>query len=196
MVAKIFYLLGNVIEIYTWVCIIRIFLSWFPGALMSPVGKFLSEACDPYLMLFRRFKFTRVGSLDLSPIFSLGLLSLLKNISFSIARLGYVSPLGIGIVMLYSTWQVISFILNIIIVLTFVRFILSFSYKYRTSFFCVFVDNIFGGFKSFIIKHILGGRWDREGGAYLIIFLIFLLIKVAIWLSIRYFFMFLGINII
>ena len=31
------------------ICFVRIMLSWFPGAQYSPVGRFLSSLCDPYL---------------------------------------------------------------------------------------------------------------------------------------------------
>lgn len=178
-----FYILGNVLNIYMWICIVRIFLSWIPQLLMNPIGRFLSDACDPYLLIFRRFRFTQIGSLDFSPIIALGVLSLLKEICFSIYLQGRFSFVGLLIILLSSIWQILSFVLNLILLLALLRFILEFSYKYRSSFFCVFIDRIFSGLKHFIMKYIFKYNWQKEKWSYFLIFLFVLLIRFAVWLA-------------
>ena len=186
MSSYFFYLLGTAINIYIWMCIIRIFLSWSPALLMNGLGQFFCELCDPYLAYFRRFKFTQLGGLDFSPVLSLGLLSLLKNICFSISESKHFSILKIGIILISSFYQLVEFVLNIFVLLALLRFILDFSYKYRSSFFCAFIDNIFKPIRMFIIKYMFGGRWQKERWALLLIFLLFLLINIAFRLAIYY----------
>ena len=181
-----FYVLGTAINIYIWMCIIRIILSWSPTLLRNGIGQFLCEFCDPYLVFFRRFKFTQIGGLDISPVISLGLLSVLKNICFSIYESGNFSILNVGIILISSFYQVLEFILNILTFLALLRFILDFSYKYRSSFVCTFIDNIFKPIIMFIIKYIFGGRWQKERWALFLIFLLFLLLDVAFYFAIYY----------
>ena len=182
MFSNLFYILGNVINIYIWVCIIRIFLSWSPPLLMSPIGRFLCEACDPYLSFFRRFSFLQIGGIDLSPVLSLGVLSLLKNICFSIYALGTFSLTGIVLIFLSTLWQVVSFLLNVCILLSFLRFILDFSYRYRSSLFSTFIDSFFRPIRAFIIKNLFDGRYEKERWALFLIFLFFLLLKVVLYI--------------
>jgi len=181
MFGNLFYILGSVINIYIWVCIIRIFLSWSPALLMNPVGYFLCEACDPYLGFFRRFSFLQIGGIDLSPILSLGVLSLFKNICFSVYALGTFSLAGILFILLSTLWQVVSFLLNICILLSLLRFILDFSYKYRSSLFSTLIDSFFRSIRMFIIKNILGGRYEKERLALFLIFLFFILLKLLLY---------------
>ena len=181
MFSNLFYLLGNVIGVYIWVCIIRIFLSWQPLLLMNPFGRFLCEACDPYLTFFRRFSFLQIGGLDFSPILSLGFLSLLKNVCFSVYALGRFSLFGVLIILISTLWQVVNFLLNICILTSFLRFIMEFSYKYRSSFFSNFIDNVFAPIKHFITKYLLQGHYGKEKQALLLLVVFFLLLKVALY---------------
>lgn len=66
--------LGNFIQIYLLLLIVRILLSWFQTAdwAMQIMG-FLSPVTDPYLNLFRSF-IPPLGGIDLSPIVAIFLL--------------------------------------------------------------------------------------------------------------------------
>ncbi len=191
MFGQLFYILGNVINIYIWVCIIRIFLSWQPALLMNPIGYFLCEACDPYLTFFKRFAFLRIGGLDFSPILSLGVLSLLKNVCFSICTLGHFSLLGVFLILISTLWQVVSFLLNICILTSLLRFILEFSYKYRSSFFCNIIDNFFAPIRNVIIKYLLKGHYEKERLTLFLLFAFFLLLKIFLYVLIASFIFFL-----
>jgi len=178
MFSNIFYVLYVVINIYTWACIIRIFLSWMPQYLMTPIGRILIEFCDPYLVFFKRFRFTYIAGLDFSPVLALGVLSFLTNVAFSIYALGYFSILGVVLVLISSIWGVVKFFLNVLVFVALLRFILEFSYRYKSSHFCVVLDTFFYPIKSFIMKILFRNNITHEKYALLIIFIFFLIIRI------------------
>ncbi|UOQ93096.1 YggT family protein [Halobacillus shinanisalinarum] len=55
------------INIYSWLLIIYILLSWFPGARESSFGEILSKMCEPFLEPFRKI-IPPLGMIDLSPL--------------------------------------------------------------------------------------------------------------------------------
>lgn len=178
MFSNFFYLLHVAINIYTWALIIRIFLSWMPQYLMTPIGRILIEACDPYLAFFRRFKFTYIAGLDFSPVLALGVLSFFENVAFSIYSLGYFSILGVVLVLISSIWGVLKFFLNVVVFVSLLRFILEFSYRYRSSHFCLLIDTIFYPVRSFVMKAFFKNNITHEKYALLIVFIFFLIIRV------------------
>ncbi|NSL51261.1 YggT family protein [Calidifontibacillus erzurumensis] len=60
-------IISQLINIYIWVIIIYIFMSWFPGARDSSIGQFLGRIVEPYLEPFRRI-IPPLGMIDISPI--------------------------------------------------------------------------------------------------------------------------------
>lgn len=54
-------------RVYTYLIIIRIFLSWIPHNPYQPVIKFIYEVTEPYLKIFRKI-IPPIGTIDLSPI--------------------------------------------------------------------------------------------------------------------------------
>ncbi len=71
---NIFSILASVVSIYTLLCFVRVMLSWFPGAEYSRFGQVLRQMCDPYLDIFRRFRFLRFSSFDFTPAIGLCIL--------------------------------------------------------------------------------------------------------------------------
>ncbi len=61
------YFLATLIQIYSWILIIYIFMSWVPNIQNSSVGRLFARLCDPYLEPFRRF-IPPIGMIDISPI--------------------------------------------------------------------------------------------------------------------------------
>ncbi|GGN49355.1 YggT family protein [Oceanobacillus indicireducens] len=55
------------IYIYSWILIIYILMSWFPGARESSFGELIGRIAEPYLEIFRRF-IPPLGMIDVSPI--------------------------------------------------------------------------------------------------------------------------------
>ena len=63
--------LANFLNIYFYLLIVRILLTWFPTVeWMNQVQSFLSPITDPYLNIFRSF-IPPLGGMDLSPILAI-----------------------------------------------------------------------------------------------------------------------------
>ncbi|GIN83779.1 membrane protein [Heyndrickxia sporothermodurans] len=69
-------LLMEVINIYFYVIIIYIFMSWF-NAQQSSIGQIFARVCEPYLEPFRRF-IPPIGMIDISPIVAIFVLKLAR----------------------------------------------------------------------------------------------------------------------
>ena len=82
---NIFSILASVVSIYTILCFIRVMLSWFPGAEFSRFGQVLCQMCDPYLNIFRRFRFLRFSSFDFTPAIALCVLMASQSLFSSLA---------------------------------------------------------------------------------------------------------------
>nr|WP_281888092.1 YggT family protein [Paenibacillus sp. YYML68] len=68
------YLTGYIltlIEIYQYVLIAYVLLSWLPSARESFIGEMLGKLCEPYLGIFRKFIPPIGGMIDISPIVAL-----------------------------------------------------------------------------------------------------------------------------
>ncbi|GAV21804.1 YggT family protein [Carboxydothermus pertinax] len=64
-------------NIYSWLIIIRILLSWIPVNPYSPIVSFITSLTDPYLNLFRRI-IPPVGMIDFSPIAAFFVLEVIR----------------------------------------------------------------------------------------------------------------------
>ncbi len=79
MVALIILSLIKFLEIYGYLILVRILLSWFQTQEWAyNIISFLSPITDPYLNIFRSF-IPPLGGLDLSPILALLALQLLQR---------------------------------------------------------------------------------------------------------------------
>ncbi|MDQ6418954.1 YggT family protein [Paenibacillus sp. LHD-117] len=63
--------IARALEIYSYLIIGYVLLSWFPNARESFIGQFLGRIVEPYVGIFRRFIPPIGGVLDLSPIIAL-----------------------------------------------------------------------------------------------------------------------------
>lgn len=60
-------ILVKALSVYTFVIIIYILMSWFPGARQSQIGEVFGRLCEPFLAQFRRI-IPPLGMIDISPI--------------------------------------------------------------------------------------------------------------------------------
>ncbi|MBQ6781543.1 MAG: YggT family protein [Treponema sp.] len=121
--SRLFQLLASAISLYTTICFIRIILTWIPGAQYSKFGRILSSICDPYLNLFRGFRFLRVGMFDLSPAIALCVLIAASSILGNLAAAKSFTLGGLLAIVLYLVWSVASSILGFLIILLVIRLI-------------------------------------------------------------------------
>lgn len=140
MLQSLFYTISSLISLYSFVCIIRILMSWIPGVEYSPFGRFFSGLCDPYLNWFKKLSFTRIGMVDFSPILALGLLSVGSMTFSTLASSGRIT---LGIVfagILQVIWSFFSFLLNILIIFLIIRLIYDLFNRYSYSQFWTMLD--------------------------------------------------------
>uniref|UniRef100_A0A7C2I0G3 YggT family protein n=1 Tax=Ammonifex degensii TaxID=42838 RepID=A0A7C2I0G3_9THEO len=64
-------------QVYSWLIIIRVVLSWIRHNPYHPAIRFIYEVTEPYLRIFRRVV-PPVGMIDLSPIVAFFVLELLQ----------------------------------------------------------------------------------------------------------------------
>lgn len=76
--------LGNFLNIYLVLIVIRILLTWFSTVdWVNQVAAFLSPITDPYLNIFRAF-IPPLGGLDLSPMLAILVLQVVAQLFSSI----------------------------------------------------------------------------------------------------------------
>lgn len=73
-------------QIYSWMIIAYILMSWFPQMRGTPIGEILGKVVEPYLMPFRRV-IPPIGMIDISPIVALFALNFIE--------LGVVTVIGL-----------------------------------------------------------------------------------------------------
>jgi YggT family protein len=78
--------LAQVINIYSWILIIYILMSWVPSVQDSSIGRLFARVCEPFLEPFRRIIPPIGGVIDLSPIIAFLILKLATR---GIFYLGY-----------------------------------------------------------------------------------------------------------
>jgi YggT family protein len=64
-------------EVYSWILIIRILLSWIQHNPYQPIIRFIYEVTEPYLRIFRRVV-PAYGGIDLSPIIAFFVLRIIE----------------------------------------------------------------------------------------------------------------------
>ncbi len=134
MISTILSILAAALSLYTLLCFIYILMSWFPGAKFTKFGHFMTSICEPYMGLFSRMSFLRLGNIDFSPIVSLGVLSLASAILAGIQHTGRIFFGGILGTILNSLWGIASSIIGIFTLLMFIRWIVLLINKGRTSY--------------------------------------------------------------
>ena len=127
--------ISGALSVFTLLCFIRIILTWIPGSEYTPVGRFFCSVCDPYLNLFRRFSFLRIGAFDFSPTVALLVLVGLSSVVSGIFSIAQITLSGILILIISLVWSLLRSILLFIVLIMAVRLIaLLVSRDYSSSF--------------------------------------------------------------
>jgi YggT family protein len=170
-------ILASLLGLYSLFIVIRIILTWFPGAQHSGPARMLARITDPYLNWWRVNFPLRAGFLDLSPLVAMAALSVVQNICARIAQQGRVSLGIILAVCLRALWSTMEFLIGFCIIILVLRLIAYFCSANMYSPFWQVIDSIsrpllyrinrilFGrrivGFKTGLIATIivLGALW-------------------------------------
>ena len=112
-------LLSVIVSIYSLIIVIRIILTWFRCNVRIP--DIITQITDPYLNWFRALTFLRMGSLDLSPVAALMVLSILNQVLVTLAVNGAIT-IGIILALLVRIiWSAVSFFLIFLIIVLALR---------------------------------------------------------------------------
>lgn len=71
-------LILRLLELYSYLVIAYILMSWFPNARQSTIGQFIGSLVEPYLAPFRRM-IPPIGMIDISPIVAIFALNLAQR---------------------------------------------------------------------------------------------------------------------
>ncbi|WP_191016030.1 YggT family protein [Treponema zioleckii] len=117
----IFRILASAVSIFTFLCFLRIIITWVPSLTYSTFGRILSTICDPYLNIFRRIRFLRFSAFDLSPALAICVLYAISFflINFSLGQFPTVGSILARILSLL--WGVVSSILGFLAILLVIR---------------------------------------------------------------------------
>ena len=86
MLSEIFAVLGQTLSIYSFILIIRILLTWFPGIDWSNgVLSALTSITDPYLNIFRGI-IPPIGGFDISSLLAFLLLNVIQNLIYTFKK--------------------------------------------------------------------------------------------------------------
>lgn len=117
----LFRIISAALTIYMILLLIRVLMTWFRGVSLGRASEILASLTDPYLNYFRRFRFLRLGSIDFSPVMGFVVLGFFLDIFNHLARYGSIS-LGIILAIITgSLWNIVSFLLVFLIILTIIR---------------------------------------------------------------------------
>ncbi|MDA3812454.1 MAG: YggT family protein [Spirochaetaceae bacterium] len=123
MLSVVMNIISALLSTYMILIIIRIFLTWFKGNTQSKAIQILKSVVDPYLDIFKRIEWLRVGAMDFSPIVAMIILGLFVQITSSIAQTGHFTALMLISYLVYSLWSFVSFILDILVIMMVIRLI-------------------------------------------------------------------------
>lgn len=123
MIISFFRIAAAFVSMYSFLCFIRIILTWIPGMSYSRFTEFLAGICDPYMNLFRRFRWLRIGSFDFSPALALCVLGAVSSLLNALANGGTVSVGMILAVAVQVVFSIISSLITFIIIVFVIRLI-------------------------------------------------------------------------
>ncbi len=120
----IFRVLASLVSVYTFICFVRIILTWIPSLSYSRFTNFLARITDPYLNLFRGIRWLRMGSFDFSPAVGLCLLSVASSLLSHFSHMARFSIGSILSMIVELAWSLASSILTFILIMLIVRLVL------------------------------------------------------------------------
>jgi len=118
-------LLSTLLVAYIILISMRLLLSWFPGAASGRHWSTLLRITDPYLRLFRGWRFLRRGLFDFTAIAAVLVLIVALELTGAVARSGrFTLGLALG-TLAGAVWSGLSFLLILFIVLGLVRYVIT-----------------------------------------------------------------------
>ena len=118
--------ISAIISIYMLLIIIRIIISWFSPSPENYNKKgALSKLCDPYLNIFKKIPFFKIGYIDFSPIIALAALVIIGDI---VNQFGMAGMITLGMIIAISVkalWNAISSLIIFLFIIVLIRFLIA-----------------------------------------------------------------------
>ena len=112
----------SAIAIYMLIIVIRIAMSWFSAQHHN--DGVLAKLCDPYLNIFKKIPFLKIGYLDFSPIAALAVLVIAGNILGEIGKAGRIT-FGVALaICIKAIWSATASLLFFLFIIIFIRLLI------------------------------------------------------------------------
>lgn len=177
---------SSVIAVYSFICLIRIFMTWIPQVQNTPFAHVISGITDPYLNWFHRFSFTRIAMMDFSPILAIGILSLGSSLFATLSNAGTIT---LGIVLagiLNVLWSFFGFFLNFILFFLIIRLVYDFFSRYGSSQFWTMLDRLLNPLISYITRLFGRGRTMKYRTSLILTLAVTLVVRVGLGYAVMY----------
>lgn len=114
---------STLLSVYMLLIFFRIIVTWFQGPFLSGPLSFVARVTDPYLDLFRRFRFMRTSRIDFSPLAAIMVLVVVSNVVDLVSAYGRITFGLVLAIVLSALWSAVSFFLMFFLILTVVRLV-------------------------------------------------------------------------
>ena len=120
---KLLEVLAFIFSLYTMLIVVDIILKWIYTGPKGRGTRMISQLTDPFLNFFRRFRISRIGYIDISPLLAVLTLSIINQILGRIRELGSITFGAIIAIIISSIWNVIMTLLLAVLVVAVVRYL-------------------------------------------------------------------------
>ena len=155
-------MLSMLLTIYNYLIIIRIFTSWITpfrnissGGIIDMIGKIT----DPFLRIFQKVKFMKVGQFDFSVLLAFMSISIGQRI---LSVYSYTGTMSVGValsIFLQHVWQSLgSLILGILIILLIIRLFLSYKKTPNSIQYIMVLNQWLGKVLDVVHRYVFGGK--------------------------------------
>ena len=120
---KFLEVLAFIFSLYTMLIVVSIILKWLYPNANGRGSKMVNQLTDPFLNFFRRFSFSRIGYIDISPLLAVLSLSIVNQILGRIRELGSITLWAIVAIIISSVWNVIMTLLLAVLIVAVARYL-------------------------------------------------------------------------
>ncbi len=115
--------LAFIFSLYTMLLVVNIIIKWLYPNSNGRGSRMIGQLTDPFLNFFRRFRISRIGYIDISPLLAVMTLSIINQILGRIRELGSITLGAIIAIIISSIWNVIMTLLLAVLVVAVVRYL-------------------------------------------------------------------------
>ncbi len=120
---KLLEILAFIFSLYTMLLVVDIILKWIYNGPKGRLTKMIGQLTDPFLNFLSRFRFSRIGYIDISPLLAVLILSIINQILGRIRELGSITLTAILAIIISSIWNVIMTLLLAVLIVAAIRYL-------------------------------------------------------------------------